>query len=329
MIETLSFQSAFAKVFLEYLKIREKQGVNIRHELTLMRELDVIMAQGNMPVDRITREIVEKWLSMQTHASERTRYSKTIHLIRFCKYLCHIGIDSYIMPLPKRPANSFVPRIFSDEEIAAIFAAADATTLQKHMPSSGLISLPIILRFLYYAGTRVGETLDIDNGDVDMTKGTILLRKTKNRKHRIIPLNDEMKSVLKQYLSYRRQLKVEDVDNPQKPLFISGNGSRLTSNAIYVRFKRILREVGIPHIGKQQGPRIHDMRHTFAVHSLRQMVDSGLDIYTSLPILSVLLGHTNVYSTESYLRLTIQMFPDIVNKTGDATSAIFPNLDEI
>ena len=71
----------------------------------------------------------------------------------------------------------------------------------------------------------------------------------------------------------------------------------------------------------------HCARHTFAVHSLQHMVESGLDIYTALPILSVLLGHSSVYATENYVRLTIKLFPDIIYRNGDTIKKIFPNIE--
>lgn len=102
MNNTIIFKSSFARVINEYLRIRQSQGVNIAHELTIMKELDQIMARHGKPVERITRELIEEWQSMQFNESDRTKYAKACQMIRFCTYLCHIGIDSYIMPKPKR-----------------------------------------------------------------------------------------------------------------------------------------------------------------------------------------------------------------------------------
>ena len=187
--------------------------------------------------------------------------------------------------------------------------------------------MPALIRFLNYAGCRVGETISINNEDVDMVKGMVLLRNTKNRKNRLIPLNDNMKSIFSQYLWYRARLKADGLDIPSGPFFVKADGTRISANSAYNRFKEILEKCGISHLGHNQGPRLHDIRHTFAVHSLQHMVESGLDIYTALPILSVLLGHSSVYATENYVRLTIQLFPDIVTKNGDAVKSIFPNID--
>lgn len=327
MNNNIIFKSSFSNVFNEYLRIRLNQGVKINHELTLMKELDQIIVKKRKPVDRITRELIEEWKELQSNESDRTKYGKSCQMIRFCTYLCQIGIDSFIMPKPKRPSNFFVPRIFSKEEIAKIFKIADTTTLTKPMFNSCLISIPVLIRFLYYAGCRVGETISINNEDVDMIKGMVLLRNTKNKKNRLIPLNDNMKSIFSQYLWNRARLKAGNLDLPSAPFFVKADGTRISTNAAYKRFKEILEKCGISDIGHNQGSRLHDLRHTFAVHSLQHMVESGLDIYTALPILSVLLGHSSVYATENYVRLTIKLFPDIIYRNGDTIKKIFPNIE--
>lgn len=84
MNNTIIFKSSFARVINEYLRIRQSQGVNIAHELTIMKELDQIMVRHGKPVERITRELIEEWQSMQFNESDRTKYAKACQMIRFC-----------------------------------------------------------------------------------------------------------------------------------------------------------------------------------------------------------------------------------------------------
>lgn len=100
----------------------------------------------------------------------------------------------------------------------------------------------------------------------------------------------------------------------------------MSANAVYLHFRRILEKCCISHRGKGQGPRVHDLRHTFAVHSLYHMVKSGLDIYTAWPVLSVLLGHHDIYATEHYVRLTLEIYPDLIKETGKKLGDIFPDI---
>ena len=91
-------------------------------------------------------------------------------------------------------------------------------------------------------------------------------------------------------------------------------------------FRKLLKTCGIPFIGGNHGPRVHDLRHTFAVHSLMQQVRAGADIYCALPILSVYLGHKTLSGTERYVRLTQEMFPDIINLEESVSSYVFPSM---
>ena len=103
------------------------------------------------------------------------------------------------------------------------------------------------------------------------------------------------------------------------PFFISYTGSKITKGTAYCWFRKILRMAGIPFIGDHRGPRVHDLRHTFAVHSLMKQVRSGRDIYCLLPILSVFMGHKTLAGTEHYVRLTSEIFPELNMQIGEVS----------
>lgn len=99
----------------------------------------------------------------------------------------------------------------------------------------------------------------------------------------------------------------------------------MNQSRVYGWFRIILRKCGIPHCAKK-GPRVHDLRHTFAVHSLMHQVKNGADIYCMLPILAVFLGHKKLSDTEIYVRLTQEMYPDILKQEITITRFLFPSL---
>ena len=90
---------------------------------------------------------------------------------------------------------------------------------------------------------------------------------------------------------------------------------------------RILRQANIPYMAGGRGPRIHDWRHSFAINSFRQMIDNGMDMYVSLPILSTYLGHKTIMATERYLRLTVSMYPYIEEKFSKTLDEIFGKVE--
>ena len=186
-----------------------------------------------------------------------------------------------------------------------IFNAADSLRMPYLSLCSKQFSIPALLRTLYATGMRVGEAIDID-----LEKSVILIKKTKNQRQRIVPINVSLKEVLAQYVSYRNKMPLVNIENRDVTFFIAPNGSALSNTAIGAWFGKILKKCGIPFIGGNHGPRIHDIRHTCAVHSLMAQVRSGADIYCVLPILSTFLGHKTLIGTERYIRLTQEMYPD-------------------
>ena len=106
-------------------------------------------------------------------------------------------------------------------------------------------------------------------------------------------------------------------------IFTTVNGKRLSGDTIYELHRKFLSNAGIPYIGNGNGPRIHDWRHTFAVRSFKQLVDSGVDLYVALPVLSTYLGHKTIYATEKYLRLTVSIYPYIEEKWKASIDDIF------
>ena len=97
---------------------------------------------------------------------------------------------------------------------------------------------------------------------------------------------------------------------------------------LYQKFHSLLEEAGIPHRADGGRQRIHDMRHTFCVRALEQMQEKGFDLYTSLPLLSVYLGHKHITETEYYLRMLDEHFGSILDKSSIYSPDMFPECDD-
>jgi len=137
----------------------------------------------------------------------------------------------------------------------------------------------------------------------------------------LIPMSDSLTEVLKQYANECT------ADLPKNaPFFYYHKGVRLTQHTIYGRFRKILKDSGIPYKGKDRGPRLHDLRHTFSVNAMNKLVDEGKDIYAALPILSAFLGHSSVESTERYVRLTEDRLSGITECVSLTMPTLFPEV---
>ena len=185
-----------------------------------------------------------------------------------------------------------------------------------------LITLPTLFRLLYSTGIRISEALAIKNKDLDIKHHVITLNQTKNGSQRLAPINASMEAVLNQYIEYRNQMPIEGTMNPDRHLLVSSSGKPCTRRTVGKWFIKILEESHIPYKGSHLGPRIHDIRHTTAVHALVDMTRKGKDLYCCLPILSIFLGHKKVVDTEHYLRITKEMYPELIKMDLAATSPI-------
>lgn len=327
MNNPISSKSILYQVVQEYLQLRNNQNIETRSVLGFYKELEALPEVKEMEQPILTEQIYIAWRNRYaSYQSERTIYSKILKFRQFSQYLCHIGFPSYVPVQPKRPQSTYIPRIYSHEEILQFFDVIDSTVQKIRHTTSCLICMPVIFRFLYYCGARVGETISIKNEDVDIEKGIVVLKKTKNRQYRIIPLNDSMRSIFSTYVHYRNRLPINNIARPDGCFFTNHRGECMTANTVYCNFRNILEKCGISHIGNGQGPRVHDLRHTFVVHTVHRLVKSGLDIYTAWPILSTLLGHQDIYATEHYIRLTLSVYPDLYEEVANSLSTIFPEL---
>jgi len=195
----------------------------------------------------------------------------------------------------------------------------------RHMNNT-IFCVPTILRLLYSTGLRISEALSIKNEDVKFDKRYILIRKTKNGCERIVPINDSLFEVLQQYNSYRDKIPVKNVSSPNSFFFIKSDGKYCNAQSVYKWFRQLQTECGIPYTGNHHGPRVHDLRHTFAVHSMVQLAHEGQDLYSSLPIISVCLGHKSLSATEQYVRLTGEMYPELISQCSTINAFMYPKI---
>lgn len=325
MNDKFNYRSIYAPYFKQFIAMKQSLGyVSLRTEWIFL-EFDKFFLDRNVSVLGITREQVDQWKATRINDAPRTIYTKYSVLSQFSRYMCKVGYNSYIPRMPVNPTkNSFIPYIFANKEMKAIFHVCDNLRLyDRHMTTIQFI-IPAIIRILYGTGLRISETVSLKNRDVDLEKQSIHVRKTKNGEERLVPVSNSLTDVLKQYLHFRDQMPLSYVCDSNGFFFVSPNGSYCRPDTVYTWFRKVLAESGIPFQGDHKGPRVHDLRHTFAVHSLVKMVKSGMDLYYSLPLLSVFLGHKSIGATEHYVRLTTEMYPSILKDQKGIGTYVFP-----
>ena len=317
----------FIGIYAPYIKdfIALKRGLGFKYdtESFIYSIFDRFTIQRGERTVGITRELANEWCKKNKNESDSYRKHRAICLSQLSSYLSQTGIRSYIPQIPVLH-STFTPYIFSKNEVMALFNAADQLRAKRRSMKTILFSIPVLLRFLYATGVRISEALYLKNKDIYLDDNYFILRDSKNGKERMIPISQSLAVVCREYVANRNKLPLNQPRNEY--FFISANGSVVKRDAVYRNFRKILKSAGIDFLGEHRGPRIHDLRHTFSVHSLSMMTESGIDLYCSLPILSTYLGHQSLQATNSYVRLTAEIYPELLKDVDNICLNVFPKI---
>lgn len=313
------FDSVFSEDFAQYIELNRAIGNKYNLHATYLKQFDAYCVEQKVMCSLMTEELFEGWCQKRLHETDTSHHIRIRTLKGFSKHLQSRNIENYVPrhPLPHLTRN-YLPYIFTKDEINRFLLAADGVKQSGQSPQAHII-LPVLFRMLYGCGLRVSEGLNLKTENVDLLHGTILILDTKLQKDRIVPMSETLTTLCR---SYQESM----LPNSSEYFFPAPDGGRFSNCTIYRRFREILWQAGISHGGRGAGPRLHDIRHTFAVHSLDAWVKKGVDIYTAIPILCAYLGHKNLSSTQQYLRLTPETFPDVTETFERSFGSVFPEV---
>lgn len=315
----------YAPYIEQYLSFKRNLGSKLKTEASVLGQFARLTTHTNQSAG-ITKMMSDAWCERRTHETYSNRYARVVHLRQFARFLSDVGIPSYIPELPKFQ-SSFTPYIFSKDQIASFFLVSDHYVPYQINYNSAYLMMPSLFRLLYATGLRLGEALRLKEKDVNLTEKYLIVRQSKNGMERIVPISDSLANVCLQYQDSKKTFVRKQIASDL--FFVKRDQCGCNNSTAYQAFRQILWRTGIPHQGRGLGPRLHDLRHTFACHALNAMVESGLDLYHSLPVLSAYLGHQSLAATNKYVRLTSEIFPDLLKTVNDTCGFIFPTLKNI
>lgn len=318
------FYSIYGPSIKEFLSVKRSLGFKYQAAEYELGKFDKIAFEREESSIGITKELAGEVCVKHSNESEKSRNNRIQVVRQLAFYLNDTGHASYIPILPPFK-STYTPYIFTKEEVLKFFRTSDQIKANNLNPRTAMFFIPVLFRLLYATGIRIGEAMSLSINDVDVEHNILKIRDSKNGKERLIPFSESLSEAFQDYLQYRNQRPViKDIDH----LFVHPAGGTLTSVVAYNWFRKILFRTGISHQGKGAGPRMHDFRHTFAVHSLIAMCEKGLDLYYSLPILSTYLGHQSLTATDKYVRLTAEMYPSLIKSVNKLCPHVFPNLNK-
>jgi integrase len=296
-----------------YLELHQGIGKNYRPNKRVLEHLDHFLeAQQILSTQAITPQVIERWAATTT-GNARTRMLKGRMVWHFFNHLLDLKVMScnpvsaVLFSLDRRPGTLFKPFIYTKEQVAAILEAARQLPGGWHFPLRAQ-TCATILTLLYALGLRIGEACRLRVRDLSIADATLFIDRTKFYKSRYVPFGPQLGLRLQQFLNLRRSRELSLGEDD--PLFVAQGPAHVNQSAVRSSFREILEGLGIRGAAGQNAPRLHDLRHSFAVNRLLRWYREGADVQSKLSALSTFLGHLDPKSTQVYLTITAALLQE-------------------
>ncbi len=285
----------------EFLRFKRSMGITYQrgeHVLDSFLRF-VVQRWGNGKIE--LDDVVRQWCARRAGCKAVTVANEFGVVRQLCLYRRRYDPSGYVPEHALAPIKEsiFQPYIFSHDEVRQVLALASRH--HGHFIWAGMLR-PLIL-VLYCTGLRLGEAARLHTTDVNLDRGTLMIRCSKGRS-RLVVIRSDLVAELRSYVAQRQRL-VRDLGRPDpEAFFLRRDASGLTVRSASEAIRRLLRQLGLKPATGRAGARPYEFRHAFAVHRLTAWANEGLDIHTKLPLLSAYLGHLNIIGTEVYLKAT-------------------------
>jgi integrase len=304
----ISYVSALAQHLHRFVAEKRALGCRYQGEAQSLIALDRFLTEQGVTSPDLPKTVVEAWTRRRPHESVATQQGRLSLTRQLCLSLIRQGFAPYLpgRHLLTKGSSTFVPYVFTQAQIRDLFAAADQIRPDARSPRREVM-LPLIFRLLYGCGLRVSEALRLQLRDVDLGRGILTIREAKFRKDRLVPMAPSLVVRLRSYAADHLPGRTATA-----PFFPAPDAGQFHQRVIHDVFRQLLWACGISYQGRGKGPRLHDLRHTFAVHRLMRWYREGTDLGAALPVLSAYLGHVSLQGTQRYLRLSAELHPDLL-----------------
>jgi integrase/recombinase XerD len=292
------FESSLATFFEAFVALKRACGAGYVSQAGLLRQFDAFLHARK--VRRVTGSVIDGFVRNCERLTQRARDNTFGVAWDALQHARRHG--ARVDPLPQRPSYPRAPKhrpyVLTDAELDQVLRAAKELPTRSH----ARIRRPTfatLLGLLCTTGLRIGEAVALDLCDIDFERRTLLVRAGKFNKSRLIPLTLSTIEALRRYLTARRRLGFAPATNG--PLFVSSSRERLSINSAEVAFRKIV-EIARVRDAEGRRPRLHDLRHTFAVRTVTRWHRRRRNASVLLALLSTYLGHVGIQSTQYYLQ---------------------------
>lgn len=298
--------SSLREMAEDYLRMRRALGYKL--EISGKQLLCFISYLEEIGAQTVTIEHALAWATQPAGADPGYWGSRLSVVRQFARYLQTLDQACEVPPaglLPNRPGRA-IPYLYEPEEIIALTRAA-----RDLEPPLLAANYQTLIGLLAVSGLRLGEAIRLDRGDVDARHRLLRIIDSKFGKSREVVLHDSTMHALSEY----GRLRDQRFPQPRCEAFlVSLRGTRLRANCIHHMFARLVRLAGLKPRSPRCRPRLHDLRHAFAVRTLLEWYRDGVDVQARLPLLSTYMGHANPASTFWYLTAAPELLQLVANR---------------
>jgi integrase len=304
------FQSPLALSIDTFLAHKRALGCLFRVEELSLRLFDrFLIAQSITTREAITPDVVDAFLVSRPRHAPRSYNHLRGTLVRLFDWL--VAHDQFgpspVRARPRRSIYSRQPFLFDDTIARRLLDTASQLPDKGGTVGRGA-TYRVIFTLLYGLGLRVGEVARLCVGDVDLTRDVLVIRQTKFYKSRLVPFGPRIHLALSDHLA--RLERSSETISPSTAVFSLRGGRPVSAGTISQTFHHLVPQLGLSIPAGTVGPRVHDLRHAFAVGTLLRWYRSGLDPSTRLLQLSTFLGHVSPVSTSVYLTTTPELLDE-------------------
>ena len=286
-----------------YLAARRAQGVQLSSAGRVLRRF--ARETGDTELSAVTSEALAIFLHGPGELSStwRTKQGLLAGLYRFAITRGYATVSPLPERVPKLPPSQ-TPYVYSTDELQRLLAAT-ATLVVSNSPLQ-VVTYRTLLMTLYGGGLRISEAIGLQLRDVDLVQRILTIRDTKFYKTRLVPIGPRLTAALADYIELRSTLVLPE--GQESAVLCSRTGHRLAYQYVITLFQRVRSAACIVcPLGERRPPRLHDLRHTAAVHRVVAWYRAGKDVQKLLPQLATYLGHTELKSTQRYLHMTPEL----------------------
>lgn len=316
-------QSFLANSITNFLEEKRALGYSYKTDEQRLINFDKFVIDKYPEVSTLTQDIIMAWVDRDNVIGSTISRDLTI-VNELARFMIRQGNSAAVIPYHKYPryTRNFRARILTEAEIQLLLDSADSYPV-NYVYDDLHHEISCLFHLLINAGFRISELLNMKLNEVNRDDAILTVPHGKNQIPRNVPLSDGMAERLREYIKM-----AHPVFNKEHFLFPGTRSEKLRATVVHKYFRNLLRMANIPYCGKNNGPRLHDLRHTFAVNCLNAWVRNDIDLNTALPILSKFMGHINIKGTQKYLQFTAEMYPDLIEKMNVAFGNIIAKGDD-